>query len=177
MRSVQKSTWNWRARLAAAPAKDRQRVHLRRQAVIQTVVMVAIAALLRFVWGHQLMSNIVAGLAALFLLLGLFVPAAYARVHAFGALLGHGVGKVLLFLLMVPFYALFMTPVAIWLRLQGRDPMHRKFKDAEHTYWIPRLVRARGENIEKQFLRESRAARGADRPVGAVGWDGREGGR
>lgn len=144
--------------------------------MIQCAVMWVIALVLRFGLGHLAISAVVAYLAGLFLLLGLFLPRAYAKVHSFGARLGHVVGQVLLYVLMVPFFLLFMTPAALWLKLRGRDPLHRGFRSPEHTYWIPRLKRPRGENIDKQFLRESRAARAALRPVGAVGWDGREDG-
>lgn len=177
MRSVQKTTWNWQAATDADADSQQGSLQLPRQAMIQVVVMMVVALLLRFIWGHDLMAGIVGSLAGLFLGLGLLAPAAYARVHAFGRWLGRGVGMILLYALMVPFYGLFMTPAAFWLKLRGRDPMHREFHDPEHTYWIPRLKRDRGENIEKQFLKESRAARASRRPVGSVGWDGREAGK
>ena len=66
----------------------------------------------------------------LILILGLFIPSAYRPVHTFGQWLGRVVGKTLNLVLLVPFYFLFFTPVALLLRLQGRDPLHRTNRES-----------------------------------------------
>ena len=93
-------------------------------------------------------------------------PRAYRPIHRFGRGLGHVVGKGLAYLLLVPFFYLFFTPVAWLLRLQGRDPLHRGFREANWTYWIRRAPKDRDENIDRQFMREDKAARGELRAVG-----------
>ena len=159
-------------RYRAGPAPGSGRAALRRAAFIQAGVTAAVGAVLRFGFGHHLFPLILWGIAAAVLVLGLFLPRAYRPVHAFGRGLGRFVGKVLMYVLLVPFYYLFFTPVAVLLRLQGRDPLHRGFRDPRHTYWIARGPKERGDNASRQFLREDREARAALRDVGA-----NEGGR
>ncbi len=174
MRPVQQCTWNWRENTVPSPDSYAGKAPLLRQAVIQALVMSAVAALLWVVLDHRLAAWIVLGLALLVLTLGIFLPGAYARVHAFGQALGRVVGKILLYVLMVPFFYLFMTPAALYLRLIKRDPLQRSFRDPKWTYWIPRAARPRDDNIDHQFLRESKAARQVLRPVGTVGWQDQE---
>ena len=163
--TVLQTTWNWRA-----PAGGRRRptTHLRRTAIVQALVMSALAILLQVVLGHVWAGRILSVLAVAILLLGFFLPAAYAAVHRFGQRVGHAVGTVLTHLLLVPFFFLFFWPAAGWLRLRGRDPLHRRFRDPQWTYWISRQRHARDHNIERQFLLEDRAARSALREVGSL---------
>lgn len=160
------ATWDWRGRLAATKTGPDQ--GHRRQALIQAAVMSLIAAGLYFGLHHHLFARIIWAVAGLVLILGLFFPAAYRPVHAFGQWLGRVVGMALTYLLLVPFFFLFFTPVALLLRLQKRDPLHRHYRDPQWTYWIARNSKERGENIDRQFLREDREARQELRPVDAL---------
>ncbi len=121
-------TWNWRA---GVTRKDDTAAFLRRAAVVQAVVMGAVAATLILGWHHVLAGRIVAGLALVVLFLGLVWPTLYRPVHSFGQTLGRVVGTVLVYVLLAPFFYLFFTPAALLLRLMGRDPLHRKFKECE----------------------------------------------
>ncbi len=162
--TVLQVTWNWRQPDApGGPTND-----LRRAAVIQALITGAIAAMIYFGLGHLLVGRIIAGLSVFVLCLGIFLPAAYATVHRLGQSLGRITGTGLTYLLLVPFFYLFFLPVAIWLRLRGRDPLHRKFRDARWTYWVSRQPQPRSHNIERQFLVENRVARGALREVGCI---------
>jgi hypothetical protein len=162
---VLQATWDWRARTGSAVVTAAE--NLRSSALLQGAVMGLVGAALHFGFHHFLFARIVWGLAVLVVFLGLFIPAAYRPLHAFGRWLGRVVGQGLTYLLLVPFFFLFFLPVAWILRLQGRDPLHRDFRDSQWTYWIARSIRERGDNIDKQFLREDKAARGDLRPVGS----------
>ncbi len=168
--NTKQTTWNWREDAAERTGDQGSRGSLLRRALLQSAIMSIFGLFLYFVLGHQVSAMVVIGLATVIMLLGIFLPAAYARVHAFGQGLGQFVGRILLYLLMVPFFYLYMTPAALLLRLQKRDPLQRGLREPQWTYWIPRARRARDDNIDKQFLRESKAARTSLRPVGAVGW-------
>jgi hypothetical protein len=170
VRPVQQCTWNWREESAVASGENLSRASLLRQALLQSAVMSVVGLFLYFFLGHHIAGMVVIGLAVIVMLLGIILPPAYAKVHAFGQLLGQFVGRILLYVLMVPFFFLFMTPAALILRMQKRDPLQRDFRDPQWTYWIPRAPRPRDDNIEKQFLRESKAARTSLRPVGSIGW-------
>ncbi len=168
-RRVLQATWNWQSRVDAVP--DGPAGGLRRSALVQALVMGLIAAFLFFGLHHHLLARIIWALAGLVLILGLAFPGAYRHIHSFGQWLGRVVGKGLSYLLLVPFFFLFFTPVALILRLQGRDPLHRRFRDPQWTYWIARSPKVPAENIDKQFLREAREARKELRPVGKSGMD------
>lgn len=173
-RSVIQATWNWRSRTGTPPTDPAG--GYRRGALVQVLVMGLIAAVLFFGFHHHLLARIIWAFAGLVLILGLVFPSAYRPIHAFGKWSGRVVGKALTYLLLVPFFFLFFTPVAMILRWQNRDPLHRGFRDPQWTYWIGRSPKVRGENIDKQFLREDRGARGQLRPVGDLG-DGRRANR
>ena len=95
-------TWDWRA--PSGPVPGSGRAALRRAALIQAGVTAAVGAILRFGFGHQLFPIILWGIAGLVLVLGLFLPRAYRPVHAFGRGLGRFVGRILVYVLLVPFY-------------------------------------------------------------------------
>ncbi len=168
MSSVQETVWNWRD--SAGPGKGKSEASsLRRQAVIQAVVMGVIGFVLYQWIGHHLFARIVWGLAGIILVLGLVAPAAYRPIHRFGQWLGRAVGALLTWVLLIPLYYLVFSPGALLLRLQGRDPMHRRMRDRRYTCWIPRNRPATPETYNRQFLLEDKEARGALRPVGASG--------
>ncbi len=167
--TVLQVTWDWR-RKGADRSGDSKSDHasLRRAALIQALITGAIAAFLLFGIGHQLFGRIVAGIAVVVLFLGISLPNVYRHVHRFGQTLGRWVGTGLTYILLVPFFFLFFVPVALWLRLRGRDPLHRTWRDSRWTYWVSSTRQARSQNIEKLFLRENRAARSELRTVGSL---------
>jgi len=166
MSSVQETVWNWQE--AAGPSTQKAEASsLRRQAALQAAVMGVIGFVLYQWIGHATFAKIVWGLAAFILVLGLTAPAAYRPIHGFGQWLGRAVGALLTWVLLVPLFFLVFTPGALLLRLQGRDPMHRRKRDPEYTCWIPRTRPATAETYNRQFLLEDPEARGALRPVGA----------
>ena len=168
MRDVVRVTWNWQDPVTPRPRRHSGR--LRRDAVVQALVMGVVGTLLVFVLGHVTVGRIVWLLAGVVLLLGLLWPAGYRPIHAFGNGLGRAVGTVLRYLLLVPGYWLVFVPGHLLLRLRGRDPLQRKYYPATDTYWIPRPAKTRDANIADQFLREDRDLRLARRPVGACDW-------
>ena len=48
------------------------------------------------------------------------------------------IGMVLSFVLLAIFYFLLLTPVGLFFRLIGRDPLFRKFDSSSESYWIDR---------------------------------------
>ncbi len=164
--SVQETVWNWRDSSGRSAGKS-EAASLRRQAVIQAAVMGVIGFILYQWIGHVTFARIVWGLAGVILILGLVAPRAYKPIHGFGQWLGRAVGALLTYLLLVPLFFLVFTPGALILRLQGRDPMHRRARDRKFTCWIPRRRPATTETYSRQFLLEDKTARGELRPVGS----------
>lgn len=167
-REVSSVVWDWRRSGAGSLKSDGPASALRQAAILQTVVMAAVGLILYFLLGHHLVAQIVWGLAVVFLLLGLLHPPAYRPVHRFGQWLGHAVGTLLLYVLLVPCYYILFLPVSVILRLQKRDPMHRHYRSVELTYWIPRRLAPPPGIYERQFMREDGNARVLRRPVGCL---------
>lgn len=156
--------WNWRARSAAgAPMRSARR--LRRQGLIQGAVLVAVALLLKFVLHRSLPGDVLVVLAAVVLLMAVWRPAWLAPWLRLGRRIGSAVGTGLAWLLLTPFFALFMVPGALLLRLRGRDPLARRPLDPGLTGWIPRGADPSPESMARQYLVEDRAARALRRPL------------
>lgn len=163
------TVWNWRN-----PAPVTDRAHPRRRGLVQTAVLLAVAAVFRWGLGHGLPALIAVGFAAVILVTSQAMPGAYAAIENFGRRLGVWVGTALTWLTLVPLWLLVFVPVGLVLRLRGRDPLHRAPRAAGLTYWIPRRRRPAPEEYSRQFLVEDREARGLERPVDGID---REGGR
>jgi uncharacterized membrane protein YecN with MAPEG domain len=178
--------WNWRERLSegeSGPAPHEPLTgsgtghrlrgsQVRRQATVQGAVMAVVGVLLGLLLGHWAAAWVIWILAAVILVLGLAHPPAYRPVHAFGLWLGRIVGVSLTWLLLAPFYYLFVTAVAWLLRLRGRDPLHRGSRPPDETYWIPRRLTPQPESYRRQYLREDPQAHSLRRSVREAGAGG-----
>lgn len=73
--------------------------------------------------------------AAVFAILALAVPGVLLPLNRlwswFGGKLGHINNKLILGL----FYILFLVPFGLIMRIAGRDPMARKIRGGQDTYW------------------------------------------
>ena len=106
--------------------------------VVQAAIMAAIGTLLYGWLKRPVMGIIVWGLAAVVLVSGFFIPPVFAAIERFGKGLGKWVGAILTWGLLAPFYYLCFVPMRLFQKLDGGDPLHRKFPTNEPTYWIPR---------------------------------------
>lgn len=163
--TVQATVWNWQHETEAeTEAKALRR--LRRQGLVQALIMGVAGAVLTNWLEHPVAGLIVWILAGCVLILSLATPRAYRPVHQFGQKLGHLVGQLLAYVLLTPLYFLVFVPGALLLRWQSRDPMHRKLRDIKETCWIARHHQPTTASYERQFMIEDKAARGETRPVG-----------
>jgi hypothetical protein len=58
------------------------------------------------------------------------------------------IGLVLSFVLLATFYFAVLTPLGLFFRLIGRDPLRRSFEPDANTYW---LTRKPPENLDSYF--------------------------
>lgn len=91
------------------------------------------------------------GIGALILLAGIFVPPAYRQIDRFGQALGRGVATALTWALLVPMFFLVFLPGRGILILRGIDPMCRRLRGPEKTYWVPRKPVAHPDEYRRQF--------------------------
>lgn len=159
--------WDWRARLANRDPECVGR-SLRRTGLIQGLVMVAVAAIVKFALARAWLGDMIFVLGAVQLLMAVWRPAWLLPFRRLGRRFGQAVGLGLTWLLLVPFYALCIVPGGLLLRWRGRDPLSRRRLGPGLTGWIPRRQAVTPESMVRQFLVEDRAARTVRRPEASL---------
>ncbi len=89
--------------------------------------------------------------AAAFLALALAFPWVLMPINRLWSTLGHGLGWVNNHLLLGLFYFLFMVPLGLFMRLFGRDPMHRRLEPGTESYFTPISPRTDAETLRDMF--------------------------
>ena len=120
-------------------------------AMVGLVLGYSVAAYLFFGRGHVVAPAIILTLSTGVALCAVFAPAAYQVLHGFFLRVGHKVGLVLSYLLLVPLFYLFFVPARLLRALTGSDPLRLSAKAARDTYWTPRPVDADPERYRKQY--------------------------
>ena len=97
---------------------------------------------------------VAAGLCAVGLVLGLFGllrPACIRPVYLLIALVTWPIGWLISYVLLALVYYGMVTPLAVVMRLFGRDPLNRRFDLKANTYWGPRPPQADVSRYFRQF--------------------------
>jgi hypothetical protein len=143
--------WHWRRTAGAGDAPQRMR-HARRRAALQTLVA-ALAMTAALALRHSAMGGIIAVVAVVNLGCALASPlGAYARLQAGLDAVGHMVGRVLTYALLVPLFYVFFLGFGLLLRRGRRDGLQRWFDPAAPTYWHTRSQREPSLSAyERQF--------------------------
>lgn len=131
------AVWRWRessgAGLAALHQKRRGR--LRREGVLRALIGGAVGGVL-FYLGAILLARLAWAGAAAVLVAALASPdGAYAAIGRALALLGHGIGRGLAWILLTPVFWLFFVPFGRLWRAGRRDRLERWFDRAAPSYW------------------------------------------
>lgn len=165
--SASRTIWDWRARDGE---RERVRVarRLKRDGLIQGLVVLGLGLLVKHLLGHRMLGDVLVVLGAVQGLVATWRPFWLRPVSRAGRWLGRAVGAALSWLLLLPFFALVMVPGGLWLRLRGRDPLHRAPLASGLTAWIARRRASTAESLDRQFLDEDRDARATARPEGAL---------
>jgi len=91
--------------------------------------------------------------SALFLFLGLALPAVLRPVHKIWMTLSMIMGLLVSGLILIILFYLVLTPTALLLRMFGKDLLNIDFrKDSSESYWIPRKAGgSQKQDYERQF--------------------------
>jgi ABC-type uncharacterized transport system permease subunit len=81
----------------------------------------------------------------------LLLPAANLPLYVVLTLITYPIGLVLSYVLMAFVFYVIFTPVGLWFRLIGRDPLHRKFDPNAESYWIPHGAPKSADRYFKQY--------------------------
>lgn len=119
--------------------------------IVQASIMCAIAAVLYFLLHHHVMPVIILMLALVVFLSSLFAPAVFHGIDRFGKALGHVVGIILTWMLLLPFFYICFTAGRLVLVLRKVDPMRRKAGTDTDTCWVQHPERPPLTRYGKQF--------------------------
>lgn len=97
-----------------------------------------------------IIESMLTGVAVLAVGLSLFAPPLLRSVYCVFMVVAFPIGWVVSHVLLAAvFYAVF-TPIGLFLRLLGRDPMHRRFDPGAKSYWVSR----KGERPREDYFRQ-----------------------
>ena len=101
----------------------------------------------RVVWYTSFFSL---GLVAISL--ALVTPKSLKPVYIIFTKIAHAIGWFNTRLILILIYFVIVTPMAILLKISGKDPLNRKIDKNEKSCWIKRpITRPAKESLEKQF--------------------------
>lgn len=140
-----KHLWFWQE-----ASKPEQQHNIRKRAIIQFVIMACIGSFLLFVH-HTVLAVIVYCLSVLNLVGGLFIPPLFVLFDKLGKLLAVVFGKVLTWVLLVPFFYLCFVPGRLIMLLLGKDPMKRKLDPDAETYWMDKKDMHNTDHFKVQY--------------------------
>lgn len=126
---VSAAVWPWSSPQPAPPDNSR------RKGLLQAIVAGAGAVFVGFAFRHPWASAGLGAVAIWFLVSGLFWPRGYRAVDRWLSRLARAVGTVVTGVLLVPFFYLCFVPGRLLLWLLHKDPLHRRLRTDEPTYW------------------------------------------
>lgn len=135
MPSVAQTTWPWRDQIAG-PVSTSRRGGRKRRAVIQAVIMAAVATLMTMVWHKIRLGLAIYCLSAVVVISGFLIPPLFFALERGGQWLGRMVGLGITWLMLMPFFYLCFAPARLILKLRGKDPMQRRFERNLNSYWV-----------------------------------------
>ena len=123
----------------------------RASVIIGLAIGYSAAALLYLAKGLTAAPLVIFSIATGIALCALFVPTAYRAIHSFFARAGHVVGVGIAYLLLVPLFYLFFTPIRVYRTLAGKDPLRLRADGARASYWEARPADTDPTHYRRQY--------------------------
>lgn len=96
-------------------------------------------------------AGVFATLAGLSSLFSLIAPRANLPIYLGLTILSYPIGFVLSHLILGFLFFVMITPIGLFFRLTGYDPLHRRFEPEATTYWTDPRPRRAKESFFRQF--------------------------
>ena len=100
---------------------------------------------------RPIVAGAFAGLALFSVLASLVYPKANWPVYVGLTIVAFPIGFVLSYVIMGTLFYVLITPVGLFMRIAGRDPMMRRFEPEASTYWVTISGERPKERYFKQF--------------------------
>ncbi|HEX9973430.1 MAG TPA: SxtJ family membrane protein [bacterium] len=114
-------------------------------------VFLGVIGLIQFLKGNEPTNFWFWGAAALILVTTLSVPILINPIYRAAMFIAHILGWINTRIILGLLYYFLFTPIALVMRLMGRDPLHRKLDKQAKTYW---KVRDKIPFSEEHYLRQ-----------------------
>lgn len=119
---------------------------------IAVIAMTCLAALLYFVKGISLTSAVIIFAAGIIIFVISLISQKLTRIiYLILTLAGYPIGLAVNFIVMAVFFFLVITPISIFFKVIGRDPLSRKFKRHDESYWLSRSKEDQVDRYFRQF--------------------------
>jgi len=126
--------------------------HLRDFGKIAVVAMACLAALLYFVKGISLAAAVTIFAAGIIIFAVSLISKRLTRfIYLALTLAGYPIGLAVNFIVMAVFFFIVITPISIFFKIIGRDPLSRKFDRQGKSYWLRREEEDSVERYFRQF--------------------------
>lgn len=105
-------------------------------------------------WSYVRDDRLLNGLllaAAIIALVAALIPHALHWPNLAWQRLGHLLERVVSPIILTAVFILVMTPIALIMRLAGRDPLRRRFDRTTNSYWIARESQPAADSWTQQF--------------------------
>lgn len=88
----------------------------------------------------------------LVVVVGLLAPAAVRGLYYVWMAIGLVLGTIVTAIILTVVFFVALTPIALVMRLAGKDPLHRELDPEAESYWIPKREAGRDrDRLEKYF--------------------------
>jgi hypothetical protein len=122
--------------------------------------VMAVAAAALFLRGHRRAALVLAGMAAVVLVLSLAAPDTLATLQGLVARAGTKLSSALGIVTLTIVYLLVFVPGALWLKIWRIDPLNRRFPGQKGSNWIHRVGYGKDKGLyAKPYSRPHHAGR------------------
>lgn len=101
--------------------------------------------------GSTTAAAVLVAVGGVIAILGLTVPRAIRPVFIVLMVINYPIGWLMTHIVMAVIFYLVVTPLAVIMKLAGRDPMERRFDRSASTYWKPRSTETDPSRYFRQF--------------------------
>ena len=100
---------------------------------------------------RTVVAGTIAGLGLLAAFFSVVYPKANLPIYLGLTVIAFPIGFVVSYVIMGTLFYVLITPVALFFRLIGRDPLHRRFEPEAESYWVTVPEQRPNESYFKQF--------------------------
>lgn len=119
---------------------------------ITLTVILAIFGTLHFIKHHIVPAQWFFGISIALFLVSISMPKMLKPVYVIFLKVAHALGWFNTRVILILIYYMLITPIALIMRIFGKDLLNRKIDDKAPSYWVKRpVLKPSNEQLEKQF--------------------------